>query len=82
MPDLVASCGIFYLIFDFPTPKQTLLDISLITEIIILVMVFQALMLYKLYYEKKVKSLDDPFKKYMPKFSIKDPFNSHEIVLR
>lgn len=33
MPDLVASCGIFYLIFDFPTPKQTLLDISLITEI-------------------------------------------------
>lgn len=47
-----------------------------------MVMVFQALMLYKLYYEKKVKSLDDPFKKYMPKFSIKDPFNSHEIVLR
>lgn len=44
--------------------------------------VFTALMLYKLYYEKKVKSLDDPFKKYMPKFSIKDPFNSHEIVLR
>lgn len=86
MPDLVASCGIFYLIFDFPTPKQTLLDISLITEIYHfiyhLVMVFQALMLYKLYYEKKVKSLDDPFKKYMPKFSIKDPFNSHEIVLR
>lgn len=33
MPDLVASRGIFYLIFDFPTPKQTLLDISLITEI-------------------------------------------------
>ena len=33
MPDLVASCGIFYLIFDFPTPKQTLLDVSLITEI-------------------------------------------------
>lgn len=33
MPDLVASCGIFYLIFDFPTLKQTLLDISLITEI-------------------------------------------------
>ena len=33
MPDLVATCGIFYLIFDFPTPKQTLLDVSLITEI-------------------------------------------------
>ena len=47
-----------------------------------LFMVVQALMLYKLYYEKKVKSLDDPFKKYMPQFSIKDPFNSHEIVLR
>jgi len=40
------------------------------------------LMLYKLYYEKKVKSLDDPFTKYIPKFSIKDPFNSYEIVLR
>ena len=82
MPDLVASCGIFYLIFNFPTPKQTLLDISLITEIYHFGYGFQALMLYKLYYEKKVKSLDDPFKKYMPKFSIKDPFNSHEIVLR
>lgn len=47
-----------------------------------LLLLFQALMLYKLYYEKKVKSLDDPFKKYMPRFSIKDPFNSHETVLR
>ena len=46
------------------------------------VVFIQALMLYKLYYEKKVKSLDDPFTKYMPKFSIKDPFNSYEIVLR
>jgi len=46
------------------------------------VVFIQALMLYKLYYEKKVKSLDDPFKKYMPRFSIKDPFSSYEIVLR
>jgi len=46
------------------------------------VVFIQALMLYKLYYEKKVKSLDDPFTKYMPKFSINDPFSSYEIVLR
>lgn len=46
------------------------------------VVFIQALMLYKLYYERKVKSLDDPFTRYMPKFSIKDPFNSYEIVLR
>lgn len=42
----------------------------------------QALMLYKLYHEKKVKTLDDPFKKYLPSFSIKDPFKSHDITLR
>ena len=39
-------------------------------------------MLYKLYHEKKVQILDDPFKKYLPEFSIKDPFNSHDITLR
>ncbi|KAK2564739.1 Beta-lactamase-like protein 2 [Acropora cervicornis] len=44
--------------------------------------VLTALMLYKLYHEKKVQILDDPFKKYLPEFSIKDPFNSHDITLR
>ena len=39
-------------------------------------------MLYKLYHDKKVQSLDDPFKNYMPGFSIRDPFDSHDITLR
>ena len=39
-------------------------------------------MLYKLYHQKKVKTLDDPFKKYVPKFAVKDPFDSHDITLR
>ncbi|XP_068716319.1 putative beta-lactamase-like 1 [Montipora foliosa] len=44
--------------------------------------VLTALMLYKLYHDKKVQSLDDPFKNYMPGFSIRDPFDSHDITLR
>ena len=39
-------------------------------------------MLYKLHYEKKIKSLDEPLVKYIPGFSVTDPFNSHDIVLR
>lgn len=61
------------------TPKvssRTVFPIASVTKVL------TALMLYKLYYERKVKSLDDPFTRYMPKFSIKDPFNSYEIVLR
>jgi len=44
--------------------------------------VFTALMLYKMYHDKHVKTLDDSFKTYVPTFSIKDPFNSHDITLR
>ncbi|KAL9966146.1 hypothetical protein ACROYT_G024171 [Oculina patagonica] len=60
-----------------PKPSsKTVFPVASVTKVL------TALMLYKLYHEKKVKSLDDPFKKYMPRFSIQDPFNSHETVLR
>jgi len=63
-------------------PTSPKLSSSTVFPIASVTKVLTALMLYKLYYEKKVKSLDDPFKKYMPRFSIKDPFSSYEIVLR
>ena len=38
-------------------------------------------MLFKLYNERSV-SLDDKLKTYLPEFSINEPTDSHDIVLR
>ena len=38
-------------------------------------------MLHKLYEEGKLR-LDDPVKKHVPEFSVKNPFNKEQVTLR
>lgn len=39
-------------------------------------------MLHKLFENRTIYSLDDPVKKYIPEFSVKNPFNNEQITLR
>jgi len=45
-------------------------------------LIFQTLMLYKLYSQGFVRSLDDPVTYYQFDFSVKNPFNNAPITLR
>ena len=42
-------------------------------------MLFQVLMLYQLYEQGYVQSLDDPLVKYAPNFKIHDPFSGYDL---
>ena len=44
--------------------------------------IFTVLLLYKLYEGGLIGSIDDPLRKYIPEFSIKNPFTSDNITLR
>ena len=44
--------------------------------------IFPVLMMYKLYEEGKVSSIDDPLSKYAPNFGIKNPYTNENITLR
>ena len=44
--------------------------------------IFAVLLLYKLYEEGKIASIDDPLSKYAPDFAIKNPFTNENITLR
>lgn len=43
---------------------------------------FAVLLMYKLYEEGKISSIDDPLSKYAPNFAIKNPFTGENITLR
>ena len=43
---------------------------------------FAVLLMYKLYEEGKISSIDDPLSKYAPNFAIKNPYTSEDITLR
>ena len=44
--------------------------------------IFTVLLVYKLYEDGLIGSLDDPLKKYIPEFSIRNPFTKDDITLR
>ena len=44
--------------------------------------IFAVLMMFKLYEEGKIASIDDPLSKYAPDFDIKNPFTNDSITLR
>ena len=44
--------------------------------------VFAVLLMYKLYEEGKLPSLDDPLSKYAPDFAIRNPYTNENITLR
>lgn len=44
--------------------------------------IFPVLLMYKLYEEGKISSIDDPLSKYAPSFDIKNPFTGEAITLR
>ena len=44
--------------------------------------IFAVLLMYKLYEEGVIGSVDDPLSKYIPEFSIQNPFTSDNITLR
>ena len=44
--------------------------------------IFTVLLLYKLYESGMIGSIDDPLSKYIPEFSMKNPFTSDNITLR
>ena len=44
--------------------------------------VFAVLLMFKLYEEGKISSIDDPLSKYAPNFDIKNPFTNDNITLR
>lgn len=44
--------------------------------------IFAVLLMYKLYEEGKISSIDDPLSKYAPNFAIKNPYTSEDITLR
>ena len=44
--------------------------------------VFAVLLMYKLYEEGKISSLDDPLSKYAPDFAIRNPYTNENITLR
>ena len=44
--------------------------------------IFAVLLLYKLYEDGMIGSIDDPLSKYIPDFSIKNPFTTDNITLR
>lgn len=44
--------------------------------------IFPVILLYKLYEDRMIGSLDDPLSKYIPDFSIKNPFTTDNITLR
>ena len=44
--------------------------------------VFAVLLMYKLYEEGKIASIDDPLSKYAPDFAIKNPYTNENITLR
>ena len=44
--------------------------------------VFAVLLMYKLYEEGKISSLDDPLSKYAPEFVIRNPYTNENITLR
>ena len=43
---------------------------------------FAVLLMYKLYEEGKISSIDDPLSKYAPDFAIKNPYTNENITLR
>ena len=44
--------------------------------------IFAVLLMYKLYEEGKISSIDDPLSKYAPDFAIKNPYTNENITLR
>ncbi|XP_065053978.1 beta-lactamase-like protein 2 isoform X2 [Rhopilema esculentum] len=61
---------------DSPSPNNdTPYPIASITKL------FTSFMLHKLYEEGKLR-LDDPVKKHVPEFSVKNPFNTEQVTLR
>ncbi|XP_078342355.1 putative beta-lactamase-like 1 [Oculina patagonica] len=44
--------------------------------------IFAVLLVYKLYEEGKISSIDDPLSKYAPDFAIKNPYTNENITLR
>ena len=62
---------------DFPEPDgNTVYRIGSITKI------FTVILLYKLYEVGMIGSIDDPLSKYIPEFSMKNPFTTDNITLR
>ncbi|XP_048579153.1 putative beta-lactamase-like 1 [Nematostella vectensis] len=59
-----------------PPDKHSLFPVASITK------VFNALMVFKLYNERKIETLDDDFVLYEPKFHIKNPFDSQNTTIR
>ena len=44
--------------------------------------IFPVLMLFKLFEEGVISSIDDPLNKYVPEFAIKNPFSKDDVTLR
>ena len=44
--------------------------------------IFAVLLMYKLYEDGKISSIDDPLSKYAPNFAIKNPYTGEDITLR
>jgi len=44
--------------------------------------IFPVLLLFKLYEEGVISSVDDPLNKYVPDFAIKNPFSKNNVTLR
>ncbi|XP_022802282.1 putative beta-lactamase-like 1 [Stylophora pistillata] len=66
-------------VYKQPTSKPndtTVYRIGSVTKI------FAVLLVYKLYEEGKISSIDDPLSKYAPNFSINNPFTGDNITLR
>lgn len=61
---------------------QSLPDDNTVYRIGSVTKIFPVLMMYKLYEEGKISSIDDPLITYAPSFDIKNPFTGESITLR
>lgn len=66
----------------YPTRDNTKPDENTVYRIGSVTKVFPVLLLYKLYEDGVIRSIDDPLSDYIPEFSIRNPFTRDNITLR
>ncbi|KAL9960126.1 hypothetical protein ACROYT_G033535, partial [Oculina patagonica] len=66
----------------YPTGDNTKPDGDTVYRIGSVTKIFPVLLVYKLYEDGMIGSIDDPLSKYVPEFSIRNPFSRDNITLR
>ena len=66
----------------YPTQNDTKPDGNTVYRIGSITKIFPVLLIYKLYEDGVIGSIDDPLSKYVPEFSIQNPFTRDNITLR